>query len=81
MSVHVEWVPTAGLITEVVPAGSFIGEFDVGAGGVGLVLHYDEAVVIEGYKEELRGVLTRALEQLEKVEPTDPVPPDYRGEE
>lgn len=81
MSLHVEWITTTGMATEVVPAGSFIGEHDVAPGCVGLVLSYDEAVVVEGYKDELRRTLQRALEQLDKVETTDPVPPDYQDEE
>lgn len=75
MSLHVEWIHTDYLATEVVPAGSQIGaDGEVGPGYVALVLHYDEAVVIEGTKASVAAKLRRALEQVERIEDGGPIP-------
>lgn len=78
MSLHVEWLNTHHwMSTEVVPSGSWIGEDVVGEGNVALVLWYDEAVVIEGSKAQLRQRLSKMLAQVEKASPSDPVPEDF----
>lgn len=77
MSLHVEWLATRYMTSDVVPSGSQIGENCVDPGNVAVVLWGDEAVVIEGPKAALQRRLSRMLEQLEAVEATDAIPPNY----
>lgn len=64
MGLHVEWLNTGYMSTTTVPEGTEIGEDTVNPGNIGLILNYDEAVVIEGPKEQLLKVLVRAMWQV-----------------
>lgn len=79
MSAHYEWIePT---VMDVIPSGSEVGESAVIEGHLALVVGTDSIAVIEGTKETLIAMLTRALSDIEDVEHDSPIPADYAPED
>lgn len=64
MSYRVEWYGATPI--EVLPHGELVGEFSVD-GEFALGIFGDEGAVIEGSREELRKILTDALDALDKA--------------
>jgi len=59
MGLHVDWLDAPAVSLELLRTGDQFGE-DTVTKQIGLVLHYDEAVVIEGNRKELLKLLDRA---------------------
>lgn len=79
MAVHVEWLVATETRPEIAQPGTRIGLDRLGPNRFGLVLNYDEVVVIEGTLQELNAFaadLTRAIAESTRAHlRNDPMPP------